>query len=548
MPEAGEMATVEDSVEARAIWRTTDPLALNRFSSRRRLPIVATAVNENTGSANAADDWLYLTTRATLHKRHQQQRSPNKLRMPEELTRAPVLRYPPHRIREMASDKHPSEEYVEATESSEVKRTRAGRRKKRRIVRWTSFAELDGRARGQDKGKIEEIPAEVTTGRADEGEEKQAVSAPDESDTAVQRTVEVSSLTATQDTTAVEPQVILPITVEKEAAALGTGKTVAAKRRHRRAEDEVAAACGVLAAEFQVKREERAKVLRVAVKQLIEEFRTIPHLERPRSRKHDAQTAATIIKKREEKIQNRSEKKEEKDQTDRVPVAGLATPVTQLEAEAPRTLEETGTLTEMRAERRQALRAAKKFRALRRIRRLQRRREQETKLAARSVLEQLSSETPKQKRGRKYQYQYQQQGCYGDVELREDGDGRAQRVAPLRAVGDGNPSCLPTALLALTKKHTHEVRLDSCAQYSVVGEERKRYGRCITRQAPVDLVEEFGGGTSRVLGVGGSSARRSTSSAWLSTPFSWKGRETNSSLEKTGCCNGRSKWTLAVES
>ncbi|GMF26528.1 unnamed protein product [Phytophthora fragariaefolia] len=59
-------------------------------------------------------------------------------------------------------------------------------------------------------------------------------------------------------------------------------------------------------------------------------------------------------------------------------------------------------------------------------------------------------DTGKEKRGNKKGYRYLQQSSYGDVELRADADGRAVRVGQLRAMDSGNPSCLPTALLALT--------------------------------------------------------------------------------------------------
>ncbi|GMF31957.1 unnamed protein product [Phytophthora fragariaefolia] len=75
-----------------------------------------------------------------------------------------------------------------------------------------------------------------------------------------------------------------------------------------------------------------------------------------------------------------------------------------------------------------------------------------------------------------------------------------KRVAQLRAATSGSPSCLPTALLALTKSHVQEVRLDSGAQFSIVGIELRRYCHCITRRAPVDIIEGFGGGI-KVLGV-----------------------------------------------
>lgn len=101
----------------------------------------------------------------------------------------------------------------------------------------------------------------------------------------------------------------------------------------------------------------------------------------------------------------------------------------------------------------------------------------------------------------KKKYVYEKSGDYGDVELAAGEDGRELRVAQLRAAGAGSPSCLPTALLAFARAHTQEVRLDSCAQFSVAGVELRRYGRCITRDAPVDVVERFGGGRTRVLGV-----------------------------------------------
>ncbi|GMF35052.1 unnamed protein product [Phytophthora fragariaefolia] len=100
-----------------------------------------------------------------------------------------------------------------------------------------------------------------------------------------------------------------------------------------------------------------------------------------------------------------------------------------------------------------------------------------------------------------HKYQYEQQGRYEDTELRDNGGGKTLRMAQLRAATAGNPSCLPTTLLALTKTHTQEVRLATCAQFSVDGIDLKQYGRHLKREAPVEIVEGFGGGTSRVLGV-----------------------------------------------
>jgi hypothetical protein len=92
-------------------------------------------------------------------------------------------------------------------------------------------------------------------------------------------------------------------------------------------------------------------------------------------------------------------------------------------------------------------------------------------------------------------YKYTQQGQYGDVELVKDDTGTE------RAVGSGQANSLPTALLALTRAYTLEARQDTCALFSVAVIGLKKYGRCITRKAPVDVVEGFGGGRIRVLGV-----------------------------------------------
>jgi hypothetical protein len=108
---------------------------------------------------------------------------------------------------------------------------------------------------------------------------------------------------------------------------------------------------------------------------------------------------------------------------------------------------------------------------------------------------------PEKQREPRHQYTYTQQGSYGDVELATDAEGRTQRVTQLQAAGASSTSCLPTALLAFTRNHTQGVRLDSCAQFSVAGIELRKYGRCVTRDAPVNVVEGFGGGQVRVLGV-----------------------------------------------
>ncbi|GMF57917.1 unnamed protein product [Phytophthora fragariaefolia] len=102
---------------------------------------------------------------------------------------------------------------------------------------------------------------------------------------------------------------------------------------------------------------------------------------------------------------------------------------------------------------------------------------------------------------KKTKYRYEKQGNYGDLELRQVEGGTTTRVAQLQTANAGSPSCLPTVLLTFTMPHTQEVRLDSCAQFSIAGIELRRYGQCITRGAPVDIVKGFGGDTNRVLGV-----------------------------------------------
>jgi hypothetical protein len=154
----------------------------------------------------------------------------------------------------------------------------------------------------------------------------------------------------------------------------------------------------------------------------------------------------------------------------------------------------------MRATRRAALKEAKAYRAARRVHRLQ---------AKRALRENNAKSNPakKEARARKDKlkkrggYCYEKRGGYGDVELVKYSDGKPQRKAQLRAAGSGAMTSLPTALLAVSKNRRLEVRLDTCAQFSIAGDELRQYGRCLTRSAPVDIVEGFGGGQARVLGI-----------------------------------------------
>ncbi|KAE9296209.1 hypothetical protein PF008_g24067 [Phytophthora fragariae] len=310
--------------------------------------------------------------------------------------------------------------------------------------------------------------------------------------------------TATDDGAEEEQKPPIPDGVRRQMEKMSGGRTAAARRRKRRAEGAVAAAHGVLAAEVRERREERAKVLRVVVRQVIAELREQADLKQRRWDHREAQIAAAVVKKAEA-----ARNQHTKPAVTQVPTAKQSA-ATQTEEEwlaavqrfaenAPVELPEEGTLAEMRAVRRRAMKEAKRFRAARRTHRLRQRGGRVTRVG---VAAPEGANEPKADESRqKHRYCYQQQGCYGDVELRKVGDQADVRVAQLRAAGSGSPSCLPTALLALTRTHTQEVRLDSCAQFSVAGVELRKYGRCLTRDAPVDIVEGFGGGTSRVLGV-----------------------------------------------
>jgi hypothetical protein len=157
-------------------------------------------------------------------------------------------------------------------------------------------------------------------------------------------------------------------------------------------------------------------------------------------------------------------------------------------------------LAEMRAVRRAAEKEAKKLRVLRRHRRLhQKRLVREAALAAAAAKQ--ADRARRVSRRRRAGYDYEKHGSYGEVKLIEDDEGKPRRKTQLRASGSSGMTSLPTALLAVAKNRTLEVRLDTCAQFSIAGDELKKYGRCLTRSAPVDIVEGFGGGQARVLGV-----------------------------------------------
>ncbi|KAE8961681.1 hypothetical protein PR002_g29824, partial [Phytophthora rubi] len=279
---------------------------------------------------------------------------------------------------------------------------------------------------------------------------------------------------ATDDGADEEQKPPIPDGVRRQTEKMSGGRTAAARRRKRRAEGAVAAAHGVLAAEVRERREERAKVLRVVVRQVIAELREQADLKQRRCDHREAQIAAAVVKKAEAARNRRT-----KPVVTQVPAAKQSA-ATQTEEEwlaavrrfaenAPVELPEEGTLAEMRAVRRRAMKEAKRFRAARRTHRLRQHGGRVTRVSV--AAPEVANEPKADESRRKHRYCYKRQGCYGDVELRKVGDQADVRVAQLRAAGSGSPSCLPTALLALTRTHTQEVRLDSCAQFSVAGVE-----------------------------------------------------------------------------
>ncbi|KAF4047369.1 hypothetical protein GN244_ATG00167 [Phytophthora infestans] len=88
----------------------------------------------------------------------------------------------------------------------------------------------------------------------------------------------------------------IPAAFERLVGPLSAGRTTSTKRRKRRAEHEVAAEQGLVVAELALKREARARVLRVRAQHLIEELRIPTGLEQPNRHRRDAQIAANVMK------------------------------------------------------------------------------------------------------------------------------------------------------------------------------------------------------------------------------------------------------------
>ncbi|KAE9183208.1 hypothetical protein PF002_g26774 [Phytophthora fragariae] len=268
--------------------------------------------------------------------------------------------------------------------------------------------------------------------------------------------------TAAADGAEMEEKPSIPDGVRRQTEKMGGGRTAAARRRKRRAEGAVAAAHGVLAAEVRERREERAKVLRVVVRQVIAELREQADLKQRRCDHREAQIAAAVVRKagaaRNQPVKPKvtevpAAKQQKTVQTEEEWLAAVQRLAENVSVELP----EEGKLAEMRAVRRGAMKEAKRFRAARRTHRLRQQGGRVTRVgvAASEVANCLKAGESKRKR----------------------------RIA--------------TSSKAATATWSY----GSCAQFSVAGVGLRKYGWCLTRDAPVDIVEGFGGGTSRVLGV-----------------------------------------------
>ncbi|KAE9166611.1 hypothetical protein PF002_g26225 [Phytophthora fragariae] len=352
---------------------------------------------------------------------------------------------------------------------------------------------------------------------------------PVEESTAVVRMGAVSADVAEHASAAAEAESVksekkLRAGLTHPSVLLSGGGTPAARRRQRRTEAKLAAVQHILVGELRERQQERARVLRAMAQRSI--GRVQQQQVAVETRRQEVCSVIDAVKKLEVAVMQASlplqptsygrgdklvTRSQEKQPAQKQEVATSRPRADTLEAEwlacerqwldeLPVVLAEEGTLAEMRAARKRAVKAVKKYKVARRAYRLQRRRQQEEQRKAVGV-ELQQTKVKKRSRQKKGGYAYAMQGNYGDVELVSEDGGKTRREAQLRAAGAGEPSCLPTALLVFTRRHTQEVRLDSCAQYSVAGCELRKFGRCLTRDAPIDVVVGFGCGRSKVLGV-----------------------------------------------
>ncbi|GMF62839.1 unnamed protein product [Phytophthora fragariaefolia] len=270
----------------------------------------------------------------------------------------------------------------------------------------------------------------------------------------------------------------LPFALFQRPLLMCGGRTVAARRRQGRAEQPLAVVHGLLAAELREKREERAKILRTMVPRVISGLdKQVDACTVDRRRRVAQRTVKVVRKATARAAAEHSALLQWLPARTVFKTTGrmLAQPkrvlsddewLRQLEAysiSASRWLTEEGCLAEMGLARWRALKEAKPFQVAKRARRLQQRQD-----------------------------------------AQERNSDKVSRVAPLRDDGySEGPNSLPTVMLAISKSCILKARFDTC----VAGIEQKKFGRCIRREASVEVVEGFGGGSVRVLGIWQSTTR-----------------------------------------
>ncbi|POM58645.1 LOW QUALITY PROTEIN: Hypothetical protein PHPALM_36685 [Phytophthora palmivora] len=285
------------------------------------------------------------------------------------------------------------------------------------------------------------------------------------------------------------------------------GATTSARRRKRRAENGMAIASGILVKELREIHHDRAKALRLAASELIAELRELDDIISERQQQKEFQRAIAKIRKIASQMVSVPNKPTSELNSPASAVSTvLTTDMTMKETRAdtnfpnriPQYLDEIGTLQDMRAAHRRAKKEIKLFKCARRYKRLQL---QSRRQDLASINQSPGGNHKKSRSKHKPAYYYEQQCQYEDVKTHIKDDGMSLRIGKLRSAYHDEPNGLPTVLLAMRNKHVQEVRLDTCTQYSVAGSGVRKYGRCITRKAPVDIVEGFGGGQLRVLGI-----------------------------------------------
>ncbi|GMF18404.1 unnamed protein product [Phytophthora fragariaefolia] len=233
-------------------------------------------------------------------------------------------------------------------------------------------------------------------------------------------------------------KVRIPKSLYRKRWLVSGGATRAAKRRQRRAEAELAIARKLLIVELHEQQTERANVLREEVRHVIAELRESQYLKQDRRRRREAQVAAEVVRREEQQRRERAaaDTCSEEEPVDVATTAAVtaqppARPIaaqtsTELllleqryQQQLPDQLEK-GSYAEMRAESRRGQKRPKKYRAARRRRRLQKRKE----LGARLEAVGMTTVRKQSRQVAGHKYQYEQQGCYGDTELRDNGGGK----------------------------------------------------------------------------------------------------------------------------